>query len=234
MLRSGGVNFRFLVARWMALCSALLVLPVLVIRAQPYDDSPLRAVMTPPQDCPAPCFMGIQPGVTSTRQALRMLERHDWIARFGDRQRSRDVLMYLSWEWNDSHPYLPPGPLDNNLTGAEGTINSISVQTTIPLVELWWLYGPPYWMQRAEVSQDQTFYFFAYPEEGLVVSVAVSDCDRLTQVLTGPTRLTFASWIFDKPERFLDTYFLNVRMDFFKHVNPCIHPPQFEPLRDGV
>ncbi len=37
---------------------------VMLIRAQPYNDSELRAFLTPPDHCPAPCFMGIQAGVT--------------------------------------------------------------------------------------------------------------------------------------------------------------------------
>lgn len=228
------LTFLLFVVRCMAGCTALLVLPMLVIRAQPYDDDDLRALLLPPKGCPAPCFMDIQPGLTSTRQALRTLERHSWIKRIGDRQRARSTLMYLSWEWNDSQPYLPSGPFDNNLSGAEGTINSISVQTKVPMVELWWLYGSPRWMQRSELSQGQIRYFFAYPDQGLVASVTVSDCDHLNRVLTSPTRLTYARWIFEKPERFLDTYFLNVQMDFFKNINPCVRPPEIETFRDGV
>jgi hypothetical protein len=37
---------------------------VILIHTQPYDDSQLRAFLTPPNNCPTPCFMGIQAGVT--------------------------------------------------------------------------------------------------------------------------------------------------------------------------
>ncbi len=56
------------------LLSGLFLLPVLLIRAQPYDDGGLRAFLTPPEDCPAPCFMGIRPGVTTTEEALEILK----------------------------------------------------------------------------------------------------------------------------------------------------------------
>jgi len=45
----------------------LMALPLLLIHAQPYDDSDLRAFLTPPVGCLAPCFMGIQPGLTKVR-----------------------------------------------------------------------------------------------------------------------------------------------------------------------
>ena len=48
----------------------LLFAAAAVIRAQPYDDSELRAFLTPPEGCPAPCFMGIRPGVTTREEAL--------------------------------------------------------------------------------------------------------------------------------------------------------------------
>jgi hypothetical protein len=37
---------------------------LLLIHAQPYDDSQLRSFLTPPTNCPIPCFMGIRTGVT--------------------------------------------------------------------------------------------------------------------------------------------------------------------------
>lgn len=42
----------------------LFTVAILLIHAQPYDDSELRAFLTPPETCSAPCFMGIQAGVT--------------------------------------------------------------------------------------------------------------------------------------------------------------------------
>jgi hypothetical protein len=44
-----------------------------VIRAQPYDDHELRELLLP-AGCPAPCFMGIRPGVTTVEEAVKILE----------------------------------------------------------------------------------------------------------------------------------------------------------------
>jgi hypothetical protein len=51
-----------------------------LIRAQPYDDSELRAFLTPPDGCPMPCLMGIRPGVTTADEAVAILDAHEWVS----------------------------------------------------------------------------------------------------------------------------------------------------------
>jgi hypothetical protein len=60
--------------------TTLCTLTLAAIRAQPYDDSELRAFLLPPEGCAAPCFMGIRPGVTTGDEAIAILERTGWIA----------------------------------------------------------------------------------------------------------------------------------------------------------
>jgi hypothetical protein len=67
--------------RWMLILSSALLLPVLLIRAQPYDDRALREFLTPPEGCPAPCFMGIRPGVTTAEEAEQLLAAQSIIRR---------------------------------------------------------------------------------------------------------------------------------------------------------
>src|SRR5688572_21189914 len=52
----------------------LFTIPILLIHAQPYDDSQLRMFLTPPDGCPSPCFMNIQPGITTLRDAAQYLK----------------------------------------------------------------------------------------------------------------------------------------------------------------
>src|SRR4051794_14092484 len=51
---------------------------LLLIHAQPYDDHELRQLLLP-EGCPAPCFMGIRPGVTTMDEALELLKKSGWI-----------------------------------------------------------------------------------------------------------------------------------------------------------
>ncbi|MEO8606984.1 MAG: hypothetical protein ABI690_03840 [Chloroflexota bacterium] len=49
---------------WLSLLiTVFFAIVALLIRAQPYDDVALRTFLTPPQNCAAPCFMGIQAGI---------------------------------------------------------------------------------------------------------------------------------------------------------------------------
>jgi len=52
---------------------------MVLIRTQPFDDHDVRVVMMP-NDCEMPCFIGIQPGVTTYRQAMVILESHFWVS----------------------------------------------------------------------------------------------------------------------------------------------------------
>jgi hypothetical protein len=63
----------------------LILLPILfftvillLIHTQPYDDRELRELLLP-NGCPAPCFMGIRPGVTTRDEAMRLLKASDWV-----------------------------------------------------------------------------------------------------------------------------------------------------------
>ncbi|MBZ0280681.1 MAG: hypothetical protein K8L97_08055 [Anaerolineae bacterium] len=42
---------------------------IMIIRAQPYDDDGLHALLTPPEGCNAPCFLGVRPGETPLDEA---------------------------------------------------------------------------------------------------------------------------------------------------------------------
>src|ERR1041385_6114371 len=57
---------------------ALFTAVLLLIHAQLYDDHKLRELLLP-DGCPAPCFMGIRPGVTTMDEVPRILEKSGWI-----------------------------------------------------------------------------------------------------------------------------------------------------------
>src|SRR5689334_24336020 len=57
----------------------LLTAVVVLIRSQHYDDQQLRQALVS-TGCPAPCFMGIRPGVTRSKEAMSLLKAHSWVA----------------------------------------------------------------------------------------------------------------------------------------------------------
>jgi hypothetical protein len=140
----------------------LLALPIILIRAQPYDDSELRAFLTPSEGCPAPCFMGIRPGVTTTEEAIAILEAHPSLANTielnlpdGIRLRAIDPQSPTS---DSTSGYLS---IENNI------IQWLRIQTDISLWELWAIYGQPDWATSAFPgggANQEIFYAIGYDQ----------------------------------------------------------------------
>lgn len=139
-----------LLLRWTLLLSGLFLLPLLLIRAQPDDDSDLRSLLMP-EGCPAPCLMGIRPGVTTSQEAVAILEAHDWVGeidyRYYDPQRLHSNL--LSWHWSGRQPAVidasRAGSIELAEWGGSGIqkVAEMSIATHITFAELVLAAGPP-------------------------------------------------------------------------------------------
>jgi hypothetical protein len=75
------------------------------IHLRPYDDHGLRALLTA-ENCPMPCFMGIQPGVTKADQAVSLVEKSGWADKVEALQTNDGGISGLQWNWNDTAPGL--------------------------------------------------------------------------------------------------------------------------------
>lgn len=64
------------------------------------SSSAVRAFFDSPSGCAAPCFLGIQPGITPFDDARALLVAHPWI---GD-VRANPNNDVLTWRWNGSQP----------------------------------------------------------------------------------------------------------------------------------
>jgi hypothetical protein len=151
--------FRYLL-RWILIFSGIFLLSMLLIRARPYDDSDLRAFLTPPDGCPAPCFMGIRPGVTMYGDVLAILENHAWVTnlrleRYGDAPRNYNYGRFI-WDWSDATPDFidrrKPGGVNLiwlSFYQREGDVETevvagtISIATTIPIHLAQQFFGTP-------------------------------------------------------------------------------------------
>lgn len=63
-----------LLSRLIMLLTTLFTTAMMVIHAQPYDDGGLHELLTPPEGCAAPCFLGVQPGEMTLIEAANTLE----------------------------------------------------------------------------------------------------------------------------------------------------------------
>lgn len=156
----------------------IFIIPLLLIRAQPYDNSELRAFLTPPDGCPAPCFMGIQPGVTTVEEAIAILEASVWI----DEVLSKPTAdtggrrWWSAWTWSD----LQPNSINNSISGSiefdKGIVSSLSVYTNLYLGDIQMSFGSPMFGNLGYDTETEGLIggFAAYPEKNLTFVVRAS------------------------------------------------------------
>jgi hypothetical protein len=129
--------------RWILFLSILLALPVLLIRAQPYDDSELRAFLTPPEGCPAPCFMGIRPGVTTFDEAVTILEQHEWVNRVALSE--FPTQSFIVW---DQPPHSIIDPQRSAVMRTQNqVVQQVVIFTRLRLIHILMTYGQPGWSE---------------------------------------------------------------------------------------
>ena len=138
--------------RWGVMLCIVFLLPILLVRAQPHDSQTIRDLLSPP-DCPAPCFMNIQPGVTTIDEAFAHLKGHPWVVGLGADYRqfaesaptnSEVALEFATnWQWSQAVPnWINP---DNHaiLVVKGSQITSLSFRTTLSLGAVLLAFGVP-------------------------------------------------------------------------------------------
>lgn len=162
----------------------LLIIPfllfsgvLLIARAQSNDDHDLRQVLLP-DGCPAPCFMGIRPGVTTLDEALSILKATGWVDHFEYETDETSIDI----KWNDSSPtWLPRNGArgDTSLWINKGLISQLNFETNLTLGTIQLSIGQIA-MQRISLHYFAGRYFLlysaAYPNKGLNISVS-KNCD---------------------------------------------------------
>ncbi len=106
-----------LLARFTVTVFVRLMGLMILLRVQPYDDHGLRELLLP-ENCSAPCFMGIRLGVTTVEEAIRILEQHQWVDKVDIDETG------ISWTWSKQQPAI----IDSFYNGILGTDQQQSVQ----------------------------------------------------------------------------------------------------------
>lgn len=183
--------------RVVLLFSVALLLPIALIRAQPYDSSALRAFLTPPEGCPAPCFMGIQPGVTTLEEALDILSQHAWVVQGSYRESDNQDFNQRAWRWTEAAPAWLDRGTRPQLHASNGRVRYVFVTTTISWGELEIGYGRPDHFAISASNQsyprdtikEQAFEGW-YGQAGILV-YAGGSCGQASTVYDWPVLLYF-------------------------------------------
>jgi hypothetical protein len=171
--------------RFSLLLIVIWLLPLLLLSAQPADDQTARALLPPPEQCLAPCFMGIRPGETTDAEALAILEQHQWVGeidyQYYDPRRSGRNL--ISWAWSGLQPEL----IDARRVGSiefldwEGTgvqkVDVMSIATTLTFGEWLLMAGPPssswFVYDASSLSRNLNVHTAAFEQRAVQVNTRV-------------------------------------------------------------
>lgn len=175
---------------------ALFTLALLLIHAQPYDDHELRESLLP-DSCPAPCFMGIRPGVTTADDAAAILKSSKWIRKLVDVTGYGTQLRNLTWDWSDQKPTWIGDTARGNAHAAGGYVTSVTIETHFNLGAVRLAFGLPDW-ETVGALGDHEYGFYAgfYRQYGLFIqqtfacSVIEPFRGNVSVRLVSPTTLT--------------------------------------------
>jgi hypothetical protein len=110
---------------------------------QPYNDHALRDLLTPPDSCPMPCFMGIRPGMTTAEEAATILQGHEWVSEATVLyNRSRQIYL-IQWSWNGTQPRVVDTSKLAHLYARDSIVYSITTPTLVPFGDIWLTLGTP-------------------------------------------------------------------------------------------
>jgi hypothetical protein len=135
-----------------ALLSGLWLLTLLLIRAQPYDDGGLRAFLGSSAECPAPCVMGIRPGVTSEAELVAILNQHPWVAQGSQETRASRPGNVVAWQWNTAAPAWIDQPGSSLATLPDSAVGALVIETRIAWGEFVLALGRPQWYRKNAIS----------------------------------------------------------------------------------
>ena len=195
--------------------TALLCLPVLLIRAQPYDDSEIRFFLSPPDDCDSPCFLGVRPGITSIYQAVNELGEHQWVGDVdqfdtGIRTDSRTVTLAkrVNWFWNGQQPDWLEGDQVSTLFyyPTVGRVDKIIVDTGLTVGAIQFVLGRPDVQQFATRYQVDGYwwtYEASFESANLTIRIE-APCPAGQVVQRGEVEMTFG-YILSQPDQHSNT-----------------------------
>ncbi|MBI5667628.1 MAG: hypothetical protein HZC41_06435 [Chloroflexi bacterium] len=185
------------------LLTAGLATAISGLRLLPVDRRAISAFLLPPPGCPAPCWFGIRPKITSAADALRLLLAHPWTANVESVINFSRADGWLNWQWAEQPPDAPVAPANNTVRIDYNTVTSIRLATRIRLGELWLLLGVPDDVRRMQYG-DRVYLDLVYRDQSLLVQVELPCGAPARALWSAPVTLL---WLTDLPAAFAPAAF---------------------------
>lgn len=114
-------------------------------------------------ECAAPCWQGIRPGVTPSFEAVAMLAALPWVTDLYTVQGIATSESYVRWGWTGEQPAIVDAESGGQMWFHNGLVYAIDIPLAVQFSTLWGAFGAPEAevYQTAPLMPPQTF-FHAY------------------------------------------------------------------------
>jgi hypothetical protein len=134
--------------RFAVLPVMLFTVVLLLVHAQPYDDHELRQLVSP-DGCPAPCFLGIRPGVTTSKEAMRLLKANAWVTDVVTINPENPYQIWWTWSKNAPAflrrvPTNPTFPVNGEINSDSEYVSEVVFTTGLSLSDIALVWGIPH------------------------------------------------------------------------------------------
>lgn len=158
---------------------------LLLMHAQRYDNHQLRELL--PDGCPAPCFMGIRPGVTTMTEAERLLNENKWVGKITFANNT-----YITWIWSGEQPNWIDQTPKGSLSGTDDTVTALQVSSRIRFGDMQLDMGKSGILEQwAYQTGRYATYTVSYPDHHLKLNFTV-DCQNRIRYLQ-PVTIIFGA-----------------------------------------
>lgn len=174
-----------------ALLTALFTLCVALIHTQPRQDDALRAFVLPPEGCAAPCWQGLQPGVTDIFGIMSTLKSNVWVSGVHHENYSKFSDGFVRWNWSEQRPAFIRADDYNSLWYDESVAQNFYIETQLSLGEVWLVLGQPDWTLIRPVGEDYVKVYAGYAAQSLMVAANVPCWGSLPSMWRAKTGLSW-------------------------------------------
>jgi hypothetical protein len=158
-----------MIMKVVSLLTLIFCLIVALARFIPTPDTfPDEILM--PADCAAPCFMGIQPGVTHPDDAVAILEAHEWVGEVDD-FREHYTSGLIAWDWSGQQPDWINTASRGEVRIRQRMVERVMVATHLPFGDFAAHFGTPNEIRSVQITpaMHSVIMVAAYPSFGLTL-----------------------------------------------------------------
>lgn len=149
----------------------LAIVPML-LRAQHYDDQSVRQLLLS-EGCPAPCFLGIRPGITTATDAINLLRNSQWVQPETIAYNESDYGGGAVWSWNkQASPLLGKQQSSLVTTRQNGVqiVDLLHVYTQVASGDAYLTLGTSAYTATGDTGMHNEVYMaWFYPDQGISV-----------------------------------------------------------------